>query len=137
MPFLNPDNNWAILLAATSNESANDFEFSGEEPLYLQVMKKSMQWGSIDNTMFVVGATRPQMFESIRKICPNHFFLVPGVGAQGGSLQEVVKYGMNSHCGLLINSSRGIIYAERGNDFAEAAGKAAHALAEEMAAYLV
>lgn len=135
-PFLEYEGKWAVILAATSNESAQDFEFGGEEPLYAKVMSKALQWGTVDNTMFVVGATRPQMFKAIREICPDNFFLVPGVGAQGGTVKDVVKYGMNSRCGLLINSSRGIIYAGSGLDFANAAGAAARTMAEEMSAYL-
>ena len=135
-PFLEYEGKWAVILAATSNESAQDFEFGGEEPLYAKVMSKALEWGTVDNTMFVVGATRPEMFKAIREICPDNFFLVPGVGAQGGTVSEVVRYGMNSHCGLLINSSRGIIYAGKGEDFAEASAAAAKALADEMATYL-
>lgn len=135
-PFLDHKGKWAIILAATSNDSAQDFELAGEEPLYAKVLNKAMQWGNLNNTMFVVGATRPEMFKSIRELCPDHFFLVPGVGAQGGTVSDVVKYGMNSHCGLLVNSSRGIIYAGEGDDFAKASAAAAKAMADEMAASL-
>lgn len=99
-------------------------------------MSKALEWGTVDNTMFVVGATRPEMFKAIREICPDNFFLVPGVGAQGGTVSEVVRYGMNRHCGLLVNSSRGVIYAGKGEGFAEASAAAAKALADEMATYL-
>jgi orotidine-5'-phosphate decarboxylase len=100
------------------------------------VLKQSQQWGNDENMMYVVGATQGQMFEDIRKIAPNHFLLVPGVGAQGGSLQEVCKYGMIKDCGLLVNSSRGIIYASNGDDFAEMAAQKAKELQQEMAAEL-
>lgn len=135
-PFLEYEGKWAVILAATSNESAQDFEFGGEEPLYAKVMSKALEWGTVDNTMFVVGATRPEMFKAIREICPDNFFLVPGVGAQGGTVSEVVRYGMNSRCGLLVNSSRCVIYAGKGEGFAEASAAAAKALADEMATYL-
>ncbi|MDB4088608.1 orotidine-5'-phosphate decarboxylase [Flavobacteriales bacterium] len=135
-PYLNHKDKWAIVLALTSNEGANDFELqelkSGEY-VFEKVLKTSKEWGTNKNTMYVVGATRPQMLETIRKIIPNHFLLVPGVGAQGGNLQEVAKYGMNKDCGLLINSSRGIIYAGNGKDFAQVAGEKAKAIQQEMA----
>ena len=104
--------------------------------LFEKVLKQSQQWGNDENMMYVVGATQGQMFEDIRKIAPNHFLLVPGVGAQGGSLQEVCKYGMIKDCGLLVNSSRGIIYASNGDDFAEMAAQKAKQLQQEMAAEL-
>lgn len=134
-PYLKHENKWAILLALTSNVGANDFELqelkSGEF-LYEKVLKTSKEWGTKNNMMYVVGATRPEMLANIRKIIPNHFLLVPGVGAQGGNLQEVAKYGLTKDCGLLVNSSRGIIYAGNGKDFAKAAGEKAREIQEEM-----
>ena len=135
-PFLGYDNKWVILLALTSNKGSHDFQLTEDaqgERLFEKVLKQSQQWGNKDNMMYVVGATQGQMFEDIRKIVPDHFLLVPGVGAQGGSLQEVCKYGMTKDCGLLVNSSRGIIYASKDNDFAEAAATAAKSLQQEMA----
>lgn len=139
-PFLGYDGKWVILLALTSNKGSHDFQTSsiaseGEEKEYLfeKVLKISQQWGTKDNMMYVVGATQRRMFEDIRRLVPEHFLLVPGVGAQGGSLQEVCKYGMNKDCGLLVNSSRGIIYASSGEDFAEMAAQKAKELQEEMA----
>ncbi len=138
-PFLKREGHWAVLLALTSNASASDFEMqrleSGEY-LYEKVLSTSKEWGDTDNTMFVVGATKAEMLEGIRKIIPHHFLLVPGVGAQGGSLKEVAEYGMNEKCGLLVNSSRGIIYAGNGEDFAAAAAEKAKELQREMAVYL-
>ena len=130
-PFLEYKDKWAVVLGLTSNASAADFELEGD--LYKKVIRKSMEWGTADNLMFVAGATRPEMLSEIREICPDHFLLVPGVGAQGGSVEQVAKYGLNSRCGLLINSSRGIIYASRGSDFAKAAADAASALRAQMA----
>lgn len=123
VPFLNYDHKWVILLALTSNEGAKDFQFTQSEEGYLfeKVLKTSQTWANDQQMMYVVGATRGEAFLEIRKHAPNHFLLVPGVGAQGGSLSEVCKYGMNKDCGLLINSSRAIIYASAGEDFAEAA----------------
>ena len=138
-PFLGYDGKWVILLALTSNKGSHDFQLiedANGERLFEKVLKQSQQWGNEDNMMYVVGATQGQMFEDIRKIVPNHFLLVPGVGAQGGSLQEVCKYGMTKDCGLLVNSSRGIIYASNGEDFAEVAGEKAKELQQEMAAEL-
>ena len=138
-PFLGYDGKWVILLALTSNKGSQDFQFctaENGERLFETVLRKSQEWGNEDNMMYVVGATQGRMFEDIRKVAPNHFLLVPGVGAQGGSLQEVCKYGMNSDCGLIVNSSRGIIYAGKGDDFAQAAAAAARKLQEEMAAEL-
>ena len=135
-PFLNYDGKWVVLLALTSNKGSHDFQLiedSNGERLFEKVLRKSQEWGNTDNMMYVVGATQGKMFEDIRKIVPNHFLLVPGVGAQGGSLQEVCKYGMTKDCGLLVNSSRGIIYASNGEDFAEAAARKAKELQEEMA----
>ena len=138
-PFLGYDGKWVILLALTSNKGSHDFQLIEDkngERLFEKVLKQSQQWGNEDNMMYVVGATQGQMFEDIRKIAPNHFLLVPGVGAQGGSLQEVCKYGMTKDCGLLVNSSRGIIYASNGDDFAEVAAEKAKELQQEMAAEL-
>lgn len=138
-PFLKYPGKWAIVLALTSNPGADDFELLMHDgmPLYQQVLRKVSQWGSADNTMFVVGATRPSMFTEVRAIVPDHFLLVPGVGAQGGSLSEVCKYGMNPDVGLLINASRSILYASNGSDFAEAARKEAQRMQQEMKALLV
>lgn len=135
-PFLEYDGKWVILLALTSNAGSHDFQLMEDkngERLFEKVLRKSQEWGTPDNMMYVVGATQGAMFQDIRRIVPNHFLLVPGVGAQGGSLQEVCKYGMNKDCGLLVNSSRGIIYASNGDDFAEVAGNKARALQQEMA----
>lgn len=135
-PFLEYDGKWVILLALTSNKGSHDFQLTTDingERLFEKVLKTSQQWGNDENMMYVVGATQGSMFEDIRKVVPNHFLLVPGVGAQGGSLQEVCKYGMTKDCGLLVNSSRGIIYASNGEDFAKAAAMAAKKLQEEMA----
>jgi len=134
-PFLTYDDKWVILLALTSNKGAFDFQFIADETgekLYEKVLKTSQQWGTTDNLMYVVGATKAEMLESIRTLIPNHFLLVPGVGAQGGSLQEVARYGMNQQCGLLVNSSRQIIYASSGTDFAEAARAEALKVQQEM-----
>ena len=130
-PFLEYKDKWAVILGLTSNASAADFELVGN--LYKRVISKAMEWGTPDNLMFVAGATRPEMLSEIRTICPDNFFLVPGVGAQGGSVEQVTKHGLNSRCGLLINSSRGIIYASHGADFATAAASAASALQQQMA----
>lgn len=138
-PFLGYEGKWVILLALTSNKGSHDFQLTEDaqgERLFEKVLKTSQQWGNDENMMYVVGATQGRMFEDIRKVVPNHFLLVPGVGAQGGSLQEVCQYGMTKDCGLLVNSSRGIIYASQGEDFAEAAAKAAEKLQQKMAAEL-
>ena len=138
-PFLGYEGKWVILLALTSNKGSQDFQLTESatgERLFEKVLRMSQQWGNAENMMYVVGATQGRMFEDIRKIAPDHFLLVPGVGAQGGSLQEVCKYGMTSDCGLLVNSSRGIIYASQGEDFAEAAAAAARDLQQQMAAEL-
>ncbi len=138
-PFLSYENKWVILLALTSNEGANDFQFIKNEsgdPLYKKVIQTSRTWTDHERMMYVVGATRPEYFAEIRQWSPHHFYLVPGVGAQGGSLQEVCKYGLNDDIGLLINSSRGIIYASSGEDFAEVAAKEAKKMQEEMAQIL-
>lgn len=136
-PFLDGyDGKWVILLALTSNKGSFDFQLTEDtdgERLFEKVIRKSRQWGNDENMMYVVGATRGEMFKDIRKAAPNSFLLVPGVGAQGGSLEEVCKYGMIKDCGLLVNSSRGIIYASNGSDFAEVAGQKAKELQEQMA----
>ena len=135
-PFLEYDGKWVILLALTSNKGSHDFQLTEDqqgERLFEKVLKKSQEWGTTENLMYVVGATQGKMFEDIRRIAPNHFLLVPGVGAQGGSLQEVCKYGMTKDCGLLVNSSRGIIYAGNDKDFAEMAAQKAKELQQEMA----
>ena len=135
-PFLEYEGKWVILLALTSNKGSHDFQLTEDkqgERLFEKVLKKSQEWGTTENLMYVVGATQGKMFEDIRRIAPEHFLLVPGVGAQGGSLQEVCKYGMTKDCGLLVNSSRGIIYASTGTDFAEVAAVKAKELQEEMA----
>lgn len=138
-PFLEYDGKWVILLALTSNKGSHDFQLTEDkqgERLFEKVLKKSQEWGTTENLMYVVGATQGKMFEDIRRMAPEHFLLVPGVGAQGGSLQEVCKYGMTKDCGLLVNSSRGIIYASTDNDFAEVAAAKAKELQKEMAVEL-
>lgn len=135
-PFLEYEGKWVILLALTSNKGSHDFQlFEDKEGMRLfeRVLTKSQKWGTTENLMFVVGATQGSLFADIRKLAPNSFLLVPGVGAQGGSLQEVCKYGMNKDCGLLVNSSRGIIYASVDENFAEIAGEKAKELQQEMA----
>ena len=134
-PFLEFDGKWAIVLALTSNKGAEDFQLSSiseetkdETKLYETVIRKVSSWGSTDNIMFVVGATKGTYFEKIRNIIPEHFLLVPGIGAQGGDLQELCRYGLNKDIGLLVNSSRSIIYADSGKDFGSSAGKAAQKL---------
>lgn len=138
-PFQEFKDKWVILLALTSNKGALDFQFttdaSGEE-LYKKVLKKSSKWGSENNLMYVVGATRAEGIAEVRKLVPNHFFLVPGVGAQGGSLEDVARYGWNDDCGLLVNASRSIIYASGTEDFAAEARKEAQKLQSEMAQIL-
>ena len=149
-PFTVYPGKWVILLALTSNKGAFDFQLlECNEPenssltthhsslkLYQRVLETSKQWGNEENMMYVVGATKADMLSDVRRIVPGSFLLVPGVGAQGGSLEEVCKYGLNSDCGLLVNSSRGIIYATGGTDFAEAAAREAQKLQQQMAAYL-
>ena len=135
-PFLQYDGKWVILLALTSNKGSHDFQLTegkDGEKLFEKVLRTSMKWGNDENMMYVVGATQGKMFEDIRRIVPNHFLLVPGVGAQGGSLQEVCQYGMTKDCGLLVNSSRGIIYAANDEKFAEAAAQKAQELQVQMA----
>jgi len=138
-PFLEFEDKWVILLALTSNEGGKDFQFqelkSGEK-LYQKVLDVSQKWGTQENLMYVVGATRSQEFQEIRKSVPNHFLLVPGVGAQGGNLDELSKHGLNENGGLLVNSSRGIIYASSDKDFAKVAGEKAKSTQEEMEGYL-
>lgn len=140
-PFLGYDNKWVILLALTSNKGSHDFQFLNTtntegsetaEPLYKQVLRKSQTWANEDQLMYVVGATQGKAFEEIRKIVPNHFLLVPGVGAQGGSLEEVCKYGMTPTCGLIVNSSRAIIYADSTERFAEVAAENAQQVQQQM-----
>lgn len=137
-PFLEFTGKWVVLLALTSNKGAEDFQFFSSEgkKLFEQVLTQSKTWGSEENMMFVVGATKAEMLTTIRKIVPDHFLLVPGVGAQGGSLQEVAKYGLTKDCGLLVNSSRNIIYASKETDFAEKAREEALKVQKEMAAIL-
>lgn len=138
-PFLEFENKWVILLALTSNAGSMDFQLIKDEngkPLYQSVLEKSQEWGSPENLMYVVGATRGELIGEVRKLVPDNFFLVPGVGAQGGSLAEVAKYGMNSSCGLLVNSSRGIIYASSEKDFAKVARTEAKKLQVEMTSLL-
>ena len=137
-PFLQFQDKWAIVLALTSNEGSKDFQTQkiGEEHLFEKVLRDVASWGTDENTMFVVGATKAESLAQIRQIIPNHFLLVPGVGAQGGSLQDVVKYGMNSEVGLLVNASRSILYASSGADYARAAAAEAKKMQEEMAVYL-
>lgn len=134
-PFLKYKDKWVILLALTSNEGAKDFQFTQNEEgfLFEKVLKKSQEWANDANMMYVVGATRGEAFLEIRKSAPNHFLLVPGVGAQGGSLADVCKYGMNKDCGLLVNSSRAIIYASAGVDFAQVARAEALKVQQQMA----
>lgn len=138
-PFIEYDGKWSIILALTSNKSASDFQYITDENdnrLFENVLKTAQTWGSDDQVMFVVGATKAEALKGIRSIAPNSFLLVPGVGAQGGSLEEVAKYGMNDHCGLLVNSSRGIIYASNNIDFGTVAGEKAKELQVEMESYL-
>ena len=134
-PFLEYEGKWVILLALTSNKGSHDFQLFEDKDgvrLFERVLSKAQEWGTTENLMFVVGATQGSLFADIRKLAPNGFLLVPGVGAQGGSLQEVCKYGMNKDCGLLVNSSRGIIYASSEANFAEIAGEKAKELQQEM-----
>lgn len=134
-PFLGYNGKWVILLALTSNKGSHDFQLIEDKDgkrLFEHVIETSQKWASSDEMMYVVGATQGAMFSDIRAVAPNSFLLVPGVGAQGGSLQDVAKYGMIEDCGLLVNSSRGIIYASRGEDFAEVAGQEAQKLRDEM-----
>ncbi len=135
-PFLGYDGKWVILLALTSNKGAYDFQFEKNaetgERLFEKVLKTSLEWGTDENMMYVVGATKAEMLSDIRAVVPDHFLLVPGVGAQGGSLEEVARYGLNSTCGLLVNSSRQIMYASSESDFALAARREAEKVQTEM-----
>lgn len=139
-PFLKYANKWSVILGLTSNESAQDFQYfeeSSGEHLYEKVLRTAKHWGSSEQIMFVVGATKPEAFRSIRNIVPDHFLLVPGIGTQGGSLKAVAQYGLNNHCGLLVNVSRSIIYASNETDFAvNAAGKAKN-LQQQMEQLLI
>jgi orotidine-5'-phosphate decarboxylase len=138
-PFFEYKDKWVILLALTSNKGALDFQFTTDirnEELYKKVLRKSQEWGDDHNMMYVVGATRAEGIGEVRKLVPNNFFLVPGVGAQGGSLEDVANYGWNKDCGLLVNSSRKIIYASNSVDFAEKSGEAAKELQLEMSRIL-
>lgn len=137
-PFLSYDDKWAILLALTSNKGADDFQYHGGDgiKLFERVLTVSQKWGTINNMMYVVGATRAEMFKDIRRLVPDHFLLVPGIGAQGGSLEEVSKYAMNDKCGLLVNSSRGIIFADSTENFDKVAAEKAKELQVEMSKYL-
>ena len=138
-PFMKFEDKWVILLALTSNAGAFDFQFQrcNDERLFEMVIGKSIEWGATpDNMMYVVGATKAEMLTSIRKIIPDNFLLVPGIGAQGGSLEDVCKYGLNKDCGLIVNSSRGIIFASSDDDFDEAAAQKALELKNEMSQYL-
>ncbi len=140
-PFLQFKNRWIILLALTSNDSASDFQFiknsQNGKYLFEEVLYKSKPWGTKDNMMYVVGATQAKQLKKIREYIPEHFLLIPGVGAQGGSLKEVSEYGMNDHCGLIVNSARSIIYAGQAHDFAKTAGKTAKEIQEEMKELLI
>ena len=138
-PFLGYEGKWVILLALTSNKGSHDFQMIKDtegEQLFERVMRTAQTWATPDEMMFVVGATQGERFTDVRKVAPKSFLLVPGVGAQGGSLQDVCKYGMIEDCGLLVNSSRGVIYVSKGEDFAEAAAKAAEEVQKEMEAIL-
>jgi len=138
-PFLTYQGKWVILLALTSNKGADDFQMldTGDKKLFEQVLTVSLQWGSDDNMMYVVGATRAEMLRQIREIIPDHFLLIPGVGAQGGSLRDVVRYGMNKDIGLLVNSSRAIIYASKDKDFEEKARTEAVKVRDEMKTLMI
>lgn len=138
-PFTSYEGKWVILLALTSNQGAFDFQFMTDangRRLFEQVLETSKQWGTPENMMYVVGATKADMLSQVREIVPDNFLLVPGVGAQGGSLDDVCRYGLNKDCGLLVNSSRGIIYASDGVDFAERAAQEAQIIQKQMADYL-
>ena len=138
-PFLGYEEKWVILLALTSNKGSHDFQLTEDangEKLFEKVLHKSQEWADANQMMYVVGATQGKAFEDIRRIAPDHFLLVPGVGAQGGSLEEVCKYGMNKNCGLIVNSSRAIIYADSTEQYAEVAAQKAKEVQEQMAAEL-
>lgn len=138
-PFLGFEGKWAIILGLTSNVGSGDFQqlTSAGEPIYAHVLRTAAKWGTPENTMFVIGATHPEQFRDVRRILPEHFFLVPGIGAQGGDLAAVSRNGFNAQCGLLVNSSRGIIYASSGTDFAEAARHEAQKIQSDMAKLLL
>jgi len=137
-PFLSWPDKWAVILALTSNRGADNFQYHNDDGIRLfeRVLTVSKEWGTINNMMYVVGATRAEMLKEIRSIIPDHFLLVPGIGAQGGSLKEVARYGMNKKCGLLVNSSRGIIFADNSERFDEVAGEKAREIQIEMEMYL-
>ena len=138
-PFLEYEGKWVVMLALTSNKGSLNFQLMQDENgerLFEKVMRKGQEWGTPQNMMFVVGATRGEMFKDVRRVAPRHFLLVPGVGAQGGSLEEVCRYGMTQDCGLLVNSSRGIIYASSDEHFAEIAGNKAREIQQQMAVEL-
>jgi len=137
-PFLSYDDKWVVLLALTSNKGADNFQYHNEDgiKLFERVLSVSQKWGTINNMMYVVGATRAEMLKGIRKLVPDHFLLVPGIGAQGGSLAEVAKFGLNKKCGLLVNSSRGIIFADNSENFATVAGVKAKEMQVEMEKHL-
>lgn len=138
-PFLSYQEKWVILLALTSNKGSRDFQLTADmrgERLFEKVLTTSQLWGDLSQMMYVVGATQGSLFADIRRLAPRHFLLVPGVGAQGGSLEEVCKYGMTADCGLLVNSSRGIIYADHSERYAEVAGEKARELQQQMSALL-
>lgn len=137
-PFLSYSDKWVVLLALTSNKGADDFQYHNEDgiKLFERVLSVSQKWGNINNMMYVVGATRAEMLKEIRQLIPDHFLLVPGVGAQGGNLHDVVHYGMNSKCGLLVNSSRGIIFSDSTENFDKVAGEKAKEMQTEMEKYL-
>jgi orotidine-5'-phosphate decarboxylase len=137
-PFLSYKGNWVVLLALTSNKGADDFQYHNEDgiKLFERVLTISQKWGTINNLMYVVGATHAELLKDIRQLVPDHFLLVPGVGAQGGSLEEVAKYGLNSKCGLLVNSSRGIIFADSTESFDKVAGEKAKEMQIEMEKHL-
>jgi orotidine-5'-phosphate decarboxylase len=138
-PFLEYKDKWTIVLGLTSNPGAKDFELqqAGDGLLYEKVLKTAAGWGTPDNLMFVIGATQAEAFQRVRRLTPDHFYLVPGVGAQGGSLEEISKKAINKDIGLLVNASRAVIYASGGEDFATAAGNAAAAYHREMQQYLL
>lgn len=137
-PFIAFEGKWVVILALTSNKGADDFQYHREDGIRLfeRVLNVSRRWGTLNNTMYVVGATRAEMLSDVRKLVPDHFLLVPGVGAQGGSLEEVAKFGMNNKCGLLVNSSRAIIFADNTENFAGVAAQKALELQSEMEFYL-
>lgn len=137
-PYFRFKGKWVILLALTSNEGAADLQMiqTADGALWEEVLRRSQHWGTADNTMYVVGATKAEMLQRVRAIVPDHFLLVPGVGAQGGSLEDVARHGLNSQCGLLVNSSRAIIYASNDEDFAESAREEAKAIQQQMAVLL-